>query len=119
NHPNCPYCGTNSRVLKAGLNGTGSQRMRCELCHRYFTPNPKPMGHDPKLKETAIRLYLEGMSFRGVGRVLGVNFQSVINWVNQAHEELPHKVEDQTPSESVELDELFTFVGKKRGKPTS
>ncbi len=39
------------------------------------------MGHDPSLKETAIRLYLEGMSFRGVGRVLGVNFQSVINRV--------------------------------------
>ena len=77
------------------------------------------MGHDPALKETAIRLYLEGMSFRGVGRVLGVNFQSVINWVNLAHEQLPHQIEDQTPSESVEIDELFTFVGKKRGKPTS
>jgi len=77
------------------------------------------MGHDPSLKETAIRLYLEGNSFRGVGRVLGVNFQSVINWVNQAHDELPHHVEDQTPTENVEIDELFTFVGKKRSKPTS
>ena len=32
------------------------------------------MGYDPVLKETAIKLYLEGNSFRGVGRVLGVNF---------------------------------------------
>jgi transposase-like protein len=76
------------------------------------------MGHDPSLKETAIRLYLEGNTFRGVGRVLSVNFQSVINWVNRAHDELPHHVEDQTPTENVEIDELFTFVGKKRSKPT-
>jgi transposase-like protein len=106
-------------VQKAGLNGTGSQRMRCQQCQRYFTPNPKPMGHDPMLKEAAVRMYLEGNSFRGVGRALGVNFQSVINWVNAAHGQLPHEVEDATPTETVEIDELFTYVGKKSAKPTS
>jgi transposase-like protein len=118
-YPNCPDCGTNERVQKSGLNGTGSVRMRCENCKRYFTPNPKPMGHDPALKEAAIRMYLEGNSFRSVGRALGVNFQSVINWVNAAHAQLPHQVEDQTPTETVEIDELFTYVGKKSDKPTS
>ena len=93
--------------------------MRCETCQRYFTPNPKPMGHDPKLREAAIRMYLEGSSFRSVGRALGVNFQSVINWVNAAHEQLPHQVEDQTATETVEIDELFTYVGKKSAKPSS
>jgi transposase-like protein len=92
--------------------------MRCEACKRYFTPNPKPMGHAPELREAAIRMYLEGNSFRAVGRALGVNFQSVINWVNAAHDKLPHQVEDTTPTETVEIDELFTYVGKKRSKPT-
>ncbi len=110
----CPSCGSNSRVHKAGMNGTGSQRMRCMECRRYFTPHRKPMGYSEELRSQAVLMHLEGMSFRAVGRSLGVNFQSVINWFNLAHDALPHHVEDSTPTESVEIDELFTFMGKKR-----
>jgi transposase-like protein len=93
--------------------------MRCEQCQRYFTPVRKPQGHDPTLREQALKLCLEGMSFRGIGRQLGVHHQSVANWLNAHHEEqLPEKVEDQTPTETVEVDELFTFVGKKSAKRT-
>lgn len=76
------------------------------------------MGYDAALKAQAVQLCLEGMSFRAVGRTLSVNFQSVINWFNAAHDELPHQVEDQTPTDTVEIDELFTYVGKKTSKPT-
>jgi insertion element IS1 protein InsB len=114
--PPCPYCGKDEHVQKAGLNGTGSQRMRCTQCERYFTPQQKPMGYAAELRDRAVQMHLEGMSFRAVGRALGVNFQSVINWFNQAHDQLPPQVEDQTPTETVELDELFTFVGKKTEK---
>ncbi len=117
--PNCPYCGSNSRVYKAGFNATGSQRMRCAWCKRYFTAVKKPMGYPAELKAQAVQMHLEGMSFRGVAKVLGVNFQSVINWFNAAHDRLPHQVEDTTPTETVEIDELFTFVGKKSAKHTS
>jgi transposase-like protein len=116
--PPCPYCASNANVQKAGLNGTGSQRMRCAQCRRYFTPQQKPMGYSAELRAQAVLMHLEGMSFRGVGRALGVNFQSVINWFNQAHDLLPHQVEDQTPADTVEIDELFTYVGKKTDKPT-
>ena len=92
--------------------------MRCESCARYFTPQKKSMGYDPALKAQAVQMCLEGMSFRGVGRALSVNFQSVINWFNQAHEMLPHHVEDSSPAQNVEIDELFTYVGKKRSKRT-
>ena len=34
------------------------------------------------------------------------------------HEELPQTVEERSCTETVELDELFTYIGKKRGKPT-
>lgn len=113
----CPQCRQRDGVIKSGFNRGGSQRLRCERCARYFTPHRKPMGYDADLRAQAVRLHLEGMSFRGVGKVLGVNFQSVINWFNQAHEQLPHTVEDSSPTETVEMDELFTYVGKKRNKP--
>ncbi len=77
------------------------------------------MGHDPALKAQAIQLCLEGMSFRAIGRLLGVNYQSVINWLNAYHDQqLPQQVEDQTPAETIEIDELFTYVGKKSDKRT-
>ena len=76
------------------------------------------MGYSQELRDQAIKMHLEGMSFRAVGRTLGVNFQSVINWFNAAHDALPHQVEDQTPTQTVEIDELFTFVGKKSSEPT-
>jgi transposase-like protein len=111
--PYCPYCGQSYYVVKAGLNDTGSQRMRCQQCRRYFTPNPKPMGYDQSTKEMAVRLYLEGMSFRGVGKVLSVHYLSVINWVNAHEAQLPQQVTDSTPTQTVETDELYTFVGQK------
>jgi transposase len=95
------------------MNHTGSQRMRCQSCRRYFTPNPKPMGYDQATREMAVRLYLEGMSFRGVGKVLSVHYLSVINWVNAHAAQLPEHVTDTTPSDTIETDELYTFVGQK------
>ena len=109
----CPYCGRNDHVLKAGMNRTGSQRMKCQNCRRYFTPNPKPMGYDQATREMAVRLYLEGMSFRGIGKVLSVHYLSVINWVNAHEASLPQQVTDTTPTQTIETDELYTFVGQK------
>src|SRR3954453_11324109 len=114
--PACPHCGSTNSVQKAGMNGTGSQRMRCAGCQRYFTPQPKPMGYSDEMRAQAVKMHLEGMSFRAVGRALGVNFQSVINWFNAAHDALPPQVEDTTPTQTVEIDELYTYIGKKTDK---
>jgi transposase-like protein len=117
--PPCPYCGQHQAVVKAGLNRTGSQRQRCQSCRRYFTVTPKPAGHAPATRDLAVRLYLEGMSFRGIAKVLRVSHPSVINWVNAAARQLPAVVTDQTPTDTVETDELFSFVGKKKSGSTS
>lgn len=100
------------------MNGTGSQRMRCQECRRYFTPNKKPMGYDQATRDMAVRLYLEGNTFRAVGRLLSVHYVSVINWVNAVHDTLPEQVADTTPTDMEETDELFTFVGKKTIRST-
>ena len=71
------------------------------------------MGYDQATKDMAVKLYLEGNSFRAIGRLLCVHYVSVINWVNAAHDALPEQVADATPTDTEETDELFTFVGKK------
>ena len=92
--------------------------MRCQECKRYFTPSPKPMGYDISIKEMALRLYLEGTSFRAIGRLLSVNYVSVINWVNAHERTLPQQVTDTTPTDTVEADELFTFIAQKKSGST-
>jgi hypothetical protein len=66
-----------------------------------------------------VRLYLEGVNFRRIGRSLSVNHQSVINWINSYHAALPAAEQSVAVPEVFELDELFTFIGSKKRKPTS
>lgn len=62
-------------------------------------------------------MYLDGINFRRIGRLLNVHHQSVINWVNACTAELP---DAPLPEEIdvVEMDELHTFIGKKKTKST-
>jgi transposase-like protein len=113
-HLPCPSCDRDEFGIKSGLNRTGSQRSRCQACRRYFTPEPKPEGYAMTLRQQALQLYLEGTSLRAIGRLLGVHHQSVSNWVRQAAATLPATVTDQTPVTTIELDELYTYVQRKK-----
>ena len=59
-----------------------------------------------------MKLYVDGMNIRRIGRTLGVNHQSVANWVKAHVAQLP-AAPVPTEVETLELDELFTFVEKK------
>lgn len=118
-NPICPLCQQNLYVIKAGRNRTGTQRYRCQQCQGYFTPQPKPLGYDEALKQKALQLYLEGTSFRAIGRLLGVHNQSVINWINAAEKQLPVQLSDNTPTDYIELDELFSYVAAKKTRSMS
>jgi transposase-like protein len=97
----------------------GSQRYKCRHCSRVYTPDPLPLGYSDDLKREAVRLYLEGTNFRRIGRILSVNHQSVINWVNAYHASLPAAGPPITRPQTLEMDELFTFVGSKKGRRIS
>src|SRR5438045_3469803 len=112
----CPYCGKSRPVIKSGLNSTGSRRYKCRSCVRYFTPHPKPMGYEQELRTQALQMYLEGMSLRAIGRTLHLHHQSVANWLKAHEAALPAQVQDTTPTKVVEVDELFTFIGKKQAR---
>lgn len=70
-------------------------------------------GYPQEIRLQAVRLYLEGTNFRRIGRILSVNHQSVVNWINAYHQKLPNSKQTGKP-ETIELDEMFTFVGAKK-----
>ncbi len=113
--PNCPHCHTET-LVKAGFNRSGSQRYQCKACHRYTTPAPKLNGYSSEAHEQALKFYLEGNGLRRIGRYLRVAHQTVANWITAAHAQLPPPVPQPCTSAVTELDELYTFVRRKKTK---
>lgn len=102
----CPHYGADDQAARDGHNRSG-------------TLQRKEHGHGSALHEQAVRLSLEGMSLRATSRLLGVVHQSVANWVSAAAAELPTRVSDPTPTETVEVDELYTFIVRRHCPPVS
>jgi len=63
-------------------------------------------------------MYVDGMNLRRIARQLGVNHQSVANWVNAYAAQLPPAPMPEQV-DTVELDELYTFVEQKKSEFTS
>lgn len=110
----CPKCAQARYQVKDGFTSAGSQRMRCQACGARYTPTPKVAGYTPELRTQALKMYVDGLNFRRIGRLLGVHHQTVINWVTAAAEHVPSAVPSPTDAATVELDELYTFVGQKK-----
>src|SRR5919199_6677477 len=116
----CPSCQSTTRQVKHGRNPSGSQRYLCQACQRTYTPTPTPSGYDAATRRKALRLYADGMNLRRIARHLGVVHQTVANWVAAHADTLPERPpQPDTPVETAELDELYTFVGQKKTPSTS
>ena len=107
----CPRCGS-VEYIKDGFS-RGRQRYECKHCQYHYTVL-KRSGETPlETRELALDLYLEGMGFRAIGRILKVSNTAVLGWVKQAGD----KVTLPMPEESVavvEVDEMHTFLGQKK-----
>ena len=65
------------------------QRYRCRACGCHFTDTPL-RGKPPAMKALAVLLYgMGGMSFSGIGRLLGVSDVAVLKWVHAEAAGLP------------------------------
>ena len=114
----CPKCNDENYQNRDGYTESGSQRYRCRKCGARYTPQRKQQGYDQEIRKTAIRMYMDGLGFRQIGRQLGVSHASVMNWVKAHADQLP-----ETPMpenvDTVEMDELYTFIGDKKTESTS
>ena len=110
----CKRCGV-SDYARSGL-ARGHQRYRCRACGCHFTDTPL-RGKPPAMKALAVLLYgMGGMSFSGIGRLLGVSDVAVLKWVRAEAAGLP---EPEVPASvvTVEVDEMWHFI--KKSLPSS
>lgn len=77
----CPQC-SSSEYTKSGIINN-RQRYRCKACGYHFTVQKRGKGVQDYYVTKALQLYVEGVSYREIERILGVSHVSVINWVRK------------------------------------
>jgi transposase len=66
------------------------------------------------LKKLALQLYVEGLGFRSIGRILKVSQVSIMNWIKKFGEMAVDTPELVPPSSIIEMDEIHTYVREKK-----
>ena len=105
----CLKCNSHE-LCKNGVN-TGIQRYKCKNCgYNFTTGRPSKPLH---LKRLALQLYLEGLGFRSIGKVLKVSHVSVHNWIRNFGQKIKELRKNNEIS-IVKIDEMHTFIGSKK-----
>ena len=109
---NCPKCGNNN-IRKNG-HRRGKQNYQCKNCGRQFIDCYSELGYSKEVKEACLTMYVNGNGFRAIERITKVNHNTVIRWVRETANQLPDSPKDYKIPQVGQLDELQTFVGKKK-----
>lgn len=107
----CPKCKSDKKI-KDGI-VKQKQRYKCKECGFRYTVASGSGAKPLHLRKLALQLYLEGLGFRSIGRVLGISNVTVLNWIRAFGEQ----VAELKSSEQVvfaEIDEMHTYVGQKK-----
>ena len=75
----CTRCKSSNKVKRGIIKGR--QRYTCKDCGYNYTVVQKSTSKPDSIKRKALQLYLEGLGFRSIGRILQVSHVSVYNWI--------------------------------------
>jgi transposase len=114
----CPRCQANNRQWKIGLTAARCQRYECGNCGCRYVPEPKTAGCPETVRQQAVKLYLDEMDYRRIGRQLEADHVTVMNWVRDQACLTPDLPVERITDSVLEMDELFTHVAPKRDKKT-
>lgn len=109
-NPPCPQCSHQHSTKNGVLNG--KQRFRCKSCGYNYTVEKMGKSIDSYYVIKALQLYIEGVSYREIERLLGVSHVSVMNWVKRYDIKIP-KSGSYSPSYKIlNHNELISFISK-------
>ena len=106
----CIKCNSTHNVKNG--NHHGCQRYKYKDCGYQFTTD-KPRGADTEKKCLAIILYINGLSFRAIAKIIKVSHKAVYDWVKAFAIETYEKPKPQGDV-IVELDEMWHFIKAKK-----
>ena len=89
------------------------QRYKCKDCGCFFSVESKSDVKSLEQRRLALEMYLEGMGFRAIGRVLKISYGTVYQWVKKWGESVSLPKSEE-PIEIVELDEIHSYIQNKK-----
>ena len=128
NKINCPQCGSNELSkdgkISHARNQKPLQRYKCKQCKKRFYFNsirPSSRQRKPDLNKKVMDLYCEGNTLRGIGRILGCSYNTVVSKFRfmaklARNEHLKKLSEGEIVTSYVQIDEMETLE-KTRSNP--
>ena len=117
----CPRCASTHIRKNGRKNGKQNHIVSCS---RQFIDFYEHQGYSAKVKKECLEMYVNGLGFRAIERVKKVQtladsltlryHTTVVNWVRELGKTLPDSPEYNELPEITQVDELETFVGKKK-----
>lgn len=108
---NCPKC-KSTNFVKSGI-VKNKQRYTCKECNYNYTVEKKNTAKDANTKRNALEMYLEGLGFRSIGRLLKTSHVSIYNWIKSFGKQID-EIRSEGKIEMVEIDEMHTYIGEKK-----
>ena len=116
----CLLC-DHERTHKHGRTSKGSQRYFCTVCKQSFTDTFDTIYYRRQLKpdevHTILQSHCEGSSLRGVARISGRAYGTVINLVRDASQKaqmIHNDLVQQVKTIAITADELWSFIQKNK-----
>ena len=91
----------------------GRQRYKCKECGCNYTVDYEKTSAKDKKMRFALALYLEGLGFHSIARLLDVSHVTVMNWIKKFGAALS-LIRNPKPVKTMELDEMHTYLGSKK-----
>lgn len=113
----CPKCHS-EELVKSGI-VKARQRYRCKQCNYFFTVMKDGKNIDPYYVIKALQLYIEGISYREIERILGISHVSVMNWVKKYNVKAPENHDYRPTYKVLTHSELMDFFKDKDGLKNS
>lgn len=107
---NCPNC-QSPKHIKSGI-VNNRQRFKCKDCGYYFTVFKTGKKIDDYYVNKALQLYLEGLTYREIERILGVSHVSVMNWVKKYNIKRPSNTTYHTSYKILNQQELASYFSQ-------
>ena len=83
---------------------------KCKFRHTVIT---KSTAATLDIKRQALKLYLEGLGFRSIGRILKFSNVSILRWIRSYGNKLTKLQKQGKAPQEIEIDEMHTYVSKK------
>ncbi len=110
--PLCPKCHSDQCVKHGYMKGR--QRYWCKSCDYRYTVFKMGKALEKSYVIRSLQLYLEGLGFRAIERIMGISHVTVMNWVKKHGKDLSFIRKEDSRSREVEVDELHSYVGDKK-----